>query len=345
MAIHQVFCSVSDILADLDKIGGDEARLYQAIREASNILQERIGWFIPVTQTTKLRGNGQKYFYPYPPVLALTGSITNDVIALTLDSDFVWMRAMWPNGPYMGIELLTDAPNAKAWCDRDANSVVIPCRAGLYERTVDTSADVNDATQQTDSQATLKVTNGAKVSPGMVLLIGSEQELVTGWDSPIDSTRTLNGAITSLTADEITLSSVAGLNVGEIIRVDFEQMRIKAINSTTNKLSVDRSWNGTRAVTHLTAAVVEVYRTVTVERAINGTTAAAHLQNADIYRYMVPDNIFKMVKKMAVLGIQQSNSNYSGRSGDAQQGTVTYYDLYPRFELEELERQYWIGRA
>lgn len=328
------------MLKDAEKPGGNEARMYASLREASSFLSKEIGWFIPVTQTTKMRGSGKAHLYPYPPVLALTGSIVDDATTLVQNTDYFFARNMWANGPYLGIELLTDGAISK-WCDDDPDSVQIPCRAGLYERSESISATVQD-NPQSDSQTTLKVDDGGRVSPGMCLLIGGEQELVTGWGDPTENITTLNGAVTS-TQDVITLTSVAGIFIGEIIRVDFEQMRVKDKRTGSNQVYVDRGWNKTGMVTHTTSTQVDVYRTVTVERGINGTTAAQHIQNAAISRYYAPEDIAKLTIEIATLMMNKAGSNYAGRTGNEEVGTAFYNEFFPRFDLERIKQNYWIG--
>lgn len=323
----------------MDMQGGDEARLYQAIREASRTIVDEIGWYLPVTQTVKMRGNGRQYLYPYPPVLSLT-SITNDGTALTENSDFVFMRQAWDNGPYLGLERLSDAANFSEWCLEDPDSVQMTGMFGLYSRAQATGATLSATISAAATEMT--VSNGSKVSPGMDLLLDSEQMLVTGWGDPTASATTLAAALDA-TSSQVSLTSAAGLNTGELLRVDFEDMRLHRKKDNTGL--VVRNWNNTGQAAHLIAAAVDVYRTVSIERGVNGTTAASHTSGAAVSRYMVPDNVLKLVKKMSILGMNQSRSNYAGRSGDAEQGTVYYHDLYPRWDLERLKEEYWMARV
>ena len=133
------------------------------------------------------------------------------------------------------------------------------------------------------------------------------------------------------------------LNTGEIIRLDFEQMRIK--DKRTHQCYVERGWNNTGQAAHITGTDVDVYRTVTVERAVNGTTAAAHLTNVAISRYLVPDDILFLTKQIATLMINKSRGGYAGKSGDGTTGQVFYHDVFPRFEIERVKENYQIGRS
>jgi len=347
MTIRQIFCTVADLIADMEKPGGDEARLYDAIKTACNELQKEfgIGWFIPVTQTTKLRGSGEKWFYPNPPVLSLTGSILNDTDTLVENTDYVFMRRSWDDGPYIGVEALADG-NLSTWRDTDPDSVQIPCRAGLYERSEDTEANVADASGQTSSQPTLKVSNGGRVSPGMVLKIENEQQLVTGWGDPTTNVTTINMA-SGLTATdtELTVADASLVNVGEIIRLEFAQSRVADRRTSANKLLLVRGWNNTQSKAHANATQVDVYRTVNVERAINGTTAAAHALNTDIYRYLPPPDVNFLVRQIATLMINKARGNYAGKSASADGETVFYHDVFPRYEIERIKQNYWVMMA
>lgn len=286
-----------------------------------------------------MRGNGQRHLYPFPPVLALTGSVTNDVTTLILNTDYAFLRQAWANGPYLGLEL-KDVSASGTWCGRNPDSVSIPARVGFYERSALLDVTVQDSTEQSISQVTLKVSNGGKVSPGMTLLIGTEQEVVTSWGDPTAQITDLNGAITS-TEDVVTLVNGALVNVGEILRVDFEQMRVK--DKRAHQCHVDRGWNNTGQVAHLTATDVDVYRRVNVERAVNGTIAAAHALNTAISRYMIPDDILFLTKQIATLMINKSRGGYAGKSGNAESGEVFYYDVFPRFEIERIKQNYQLG--
>jgi hypothetical protein len=225
------------------------------------------------------------------------------------------------------------------WCEDDA--VEITGQWGKYARSGETGATVQDAVAQDASQVTLIVDNGGLVSPGMVLLIGSEQEQVTGWDAPTAAVTTLDGAISA--SDEIvTVADGSLVHIGEVLRVDFEQMRIK--DKRGDQLSVVRGWSGTGRVAHLTAAEVDVFRTVTVERGVNGTAAAIHVNGAAISRYFAPDDIAGLTKEIATLLVNKAKGGYQGKSGNAETGVVFYNDAFPRFDIERLAKEYDIPR-
>ena len=336
MSISQIFCAVSELVADSEAPGGDEARLYQAIRDASDFLQKEIGWFIPVTETRRLDGNGEARL-DIPPLLELT-TIINDDDTLT-SSDYLLYpdNRHWPNGPYSWIVVDPDSTTLQVWLE-EAGSVQITGKWGLYNRQVSTGAAVGTGGQDS-SVETLLVDNGGKVSPGMLLLIESEQELVTGWDDPTEGVTTL-GAALAASDETVTLSDGSLVNVGEIIRVEFERMKV--LDKQSNTIAVVRGWNGTARVAHSSGANVDVYRTVTVERAVNGTSAASHDAAKSISRYVVPDDILYLTRQIATLMINKARSGYAGKTGNPELGEVFYHDAFPRFEIERIKQNYEI---
>lgn len=335
----QYFCTVADLVADKQSPGIDEARMFQAIREASETISKEIGWFIPVTLTRLFDGRGSKTLF-VPPLLSIS-SILNDTTALTT-ADYILHPegGFWANGPYVQLKVHPDATLLYSWCAQ-LSGVTITGRWGKYERSGPIGATVADATSQDASQLTLKVSDGGKVSPGMVLLIGSEQEAVTGWGDPTASVTTLNGAV-GVSDDVITLANGALVNVGEVLRVDFEQMKVQ--DKRTHQCSVIRSWNGTGKVAHLTAAAVDVYRTASVERGVNGTTAAVHANGLAISRYFAPDDIQFLCKEIATLTASKALSGYQGRTGNAETGVVFFNDSFPKFDIDKIKSNYHIPR-
>lgn len=337
----QVFCTVADLSGDTKSPGADESRLYQAIREASDYIQKEIGWFIPVTLTRYYHGSGLIDLF-VDPLLAIS-SISDYGVALTA-GDYILKpdQAHWPNGPYSKLTADPDSTLLSGWTDV-IDAVCIAGRWGKYDRSAATLATVADTTQQTNSQTTLKASSGAQVSPGMLLLIGSEQELVTGWSDPTTSATTVTEPVTAST-DQLTLASAALINVGEIIRIDFEQMKVTDRRVSSNLVSVIRGYNGTSRVTHADNAAVDVYRTVNVERGVNGTTAAEHLNAVVISRYFVPDDILFLTKEIATLMVNKASSGYQGRTGNAELGVVFYNDAFPKMDIDRIRDSYLLPR-
>ncbi len=345
MTQYQIFTNVSELIADQKSLGGDEARLYRAIELASAHLHKKIGWFIPVTLARALKGSGTRTMF-VPPLLDVTTITNYNYISepITLTTDDYLLRPdnrQWPNGPYTRIVFKPYSGRLFAAWSSYPNGVGITGRWGLYELAVLTGSSVGAGGQAVDA-TTLLVTDGGKVSAGDHLLIGTEQELVTGRDSPTTGITTL-GAAQAIDDDTITFANGALVKVGEMIRVGVEKQLIEDINVNTGY--VRRAWNGTVRAAHNTGVNVDVYRTFTVERGVNGTTAAVHNAAVAISRYKAPEDIATLTREIATLGLNKAGAGYQGRTGNAELGTVFYNDIFPQFDLREIARNYKIPRV
>lgn len=337
----QFFCSVRDLISDAQAPIADEARLFQAIREACDYLQKEIGWFVPVTLTRRFNGKDRDLLI-VPPLLSISAIINDGTTLSTVDYILKPDDGYWANGPFGEIETDPDSNILLSWVD-DKDGVEITGNWGLYNRTVALASTVADTTQQDNSQLTLKLSSGGEVSPGMVLLIGTEQELVTGWSTPTASVTALNGAI-SISDETLTVDDASLVQIGELIRIDFEQMLVKDRNTTTNKLYVLRGWNATARALHLDNATLDIYRTVTVQRGVNGTTAATHANGVSLSRYVAPDDVQYLAKQIATLIVQKAKSGYQGRTGNQDTGVIMYHDAFPRYDIDRIKECYDLPR-
>lgn len=344
MTIQQIFCTLNELDADLDLNGSErEEKVWPKIKAASQYLLKEIGWFLPVTAARTLQGSGKTSLFLPEGLLSVT-SIVNDGDTLeTTDYMLMPNQPLWPNGPYSWLEVDEDATTLSDWCD-DKEGVVITGKWGLYNLASDTGADVGTGGQTADATSLL-ATDGSKLSPGAVLYIGTEQELVTASGSPTDSTANLGAAITDVHETQITLSNASLVNTGEIIRVDLEQMKIIDRNTSTNQVYVVRGWNKTLKTTHSNSVDVYVYRTFTVERGVNGTTAAVHNAAVSIYQQLVPEDINFLARQVAGRMLKLAQSGFAGRIGDANTGESIYQFAIPRDELERIKRNYSIHMA
>lgn len=331
----QVFCTVEELMADSDDNGGDPVNLMKHIRAASQVILQEIGGFIPVTQIVRLDGNGKTRLF-VPPLLAIISIVNDDDTLVSTDYLLRPNKRMWTNGPYTNIDVDPDAVNLSNWL-QEKDSVVITGRWGLFEKSEDSGATIGAS--QSAVSLSLLVSDGSKLSPGMVILIGSEQQLVTGFGEISASATTLSEDI-DLVEEEINVANGTLIFVGETIRCGFEQMKVLDINGNT--LYVKRGWNGTKKVIHSTAGAVDVYRTFSVERAVNGTTAGIHTMGSYISRYLVPEDVRILCAEIATLMRKKALGGFAGRSGNSELGEVFYHDLFPRFDLERVRGHYLI---
>lgn len=334
----QVYACLSEMIFDLELNGIpklNEARWMDRLRAASDWIARKRGDFIPVTETKHYTGRGGLILF-VEPTLAVT-TLVNDGTTLS-SSDYLLspLNRHWRKGPYTRIEVDPDASGLGAWAvGRD--EIVITGRHGLYEDSETTGASVANTTQIAEDGTSLLVGNGSLISPGMTLLIESEQLLVTATGSSTSVAPTLAEDL-DVSEEQVTLSTGSGLNAGEVIRIDYEDMRIALIEGAV--LTVDRGWNATTRATHTNGASLTVYRTFTVERGLNGTTAAAHLTNTAISRYLAPWDVNWLTRQICGLMHRKAQGGFSGKSGSTEMGTIFYFDEFPKKQVEDVLRGY-----
>lgn len=342
--MDRLYCTINELIDDLDQAGVKAWKTNQVmscIQPASDWIDRALGQFIPTSETRKVDGpeasdDGVDLYVS--PLLAVTSIIdegNNSGLAL-LTSDFVLypQKRWWENGPYTRIRVDPDAANLYAWSVGHDN-ISIAGRWGKYEKTKVTGATV---ASQTNAALSLVVDNAAAISPGAVLLIETEQELVTAMGLPTDSTTNTNGALDNLT-EEVILLDASQVNIGEVIQVGFEQMMLR--DKATNTLLVTRGWNGTKIVSHLTNLDVFVYRTFTVSRGVNGTTAAQHTSKA-VSQYIPPADVNYLCRQIAALMMKKAQSGFAGKIGNPELGEVFYMQEFPKEAIERIKLNYTI---
>jgi hypothetical protein len=330
----QIFCTLAELDEDLNLLGSErESRVMPKILQASDFLQKNIGWFLPVQMTRLFNGHGAQRLY-VPPLLGID-AISNDGTSLS-GTDYVArpQKRYWPNGPYSWLDVGPDASLLGSWaCEED--SVSITGQWGLYD--LSKSLGITLTANQSDSATSVSVSNGAAVSPGMVCLIGSEQQYVEATGSPASVT-TITEALDS-DSNLVTFADGSLLYVGEVIRIGLEQMKILDISG--NQAAVVRGWNKTIRAAHADNASVSVYRTFTVTRGVNGTTAAAHSSGASVSQQRVPDDVNGLCRKMAARMLKDAQGGYSGVIGETLTGQAQYLYVMPK-ELAEIRNAYRI---
>lgn len=334
--MDQCYCTVAELMQDMELEGvrnQSESRIVDKILAASKVIERRFGNFIPMSEARRFDGNGLQEIYAHP-LLAVT-SIVDDTTTLGATDYLLYPRnRLWHNGPYIRIGIDPDSATVYNW-SLEKDIVVITGKWGMYEETKATGAFV---ASQTDSAISLAVDNAAGISVGAILLIESEQEAVTAVGAPSDSTANTNGAI-DLDDEVIVVTDGSKVSIGEVIRIDFEQMLVLDVSG--NNLLVTRGWNRTSRVTHLTGLDVYVYRTFTVERARNGTVAAAHTAKA-ISRYVVPSDILWLTKQMAGVMLKKADSGFAGKVGNSESGETFYFNEFPKAVIDVIEQNYFI---
>lgn len=330
----QLYCAVSELIKAPELPGADEEMLLGYIRSASRFIAGKMGNFLPQIEARTFRGEGHDTLFLQAPLLRVT-SLTHDGDALTAGVDYSLepQERWWPGGPYSRLAVDPDSLNLGAWLDLPG-AVAITGWWGLYDEAVSLQLS---AVSQLIGDTTISVSDGSKISPGMLLLIESEWEEVTGLGTMTDSTATTNGALDNAT-EEITLSNGALVKVGEVIKVNFERMLVLDIEG--NSVQVTRGYARTKKASHLTGQTVYVQRAYTVGRGANGSTAAAHT-SAAVSRQIAPADVAYLCRQLAVLEWKKEATGFAGRQGTAD-GETFYFNEFPS-AIAKIEENYRFG--
>lgn len=336
----RLYCHLEQVRSDLGKPGesvsATEESLVASIQAASDFIDRELGMFIPFTETRKFDGTGQRDLQVDPMLGDETeATVIDDGDTLTSSDVLFYPRnRYWENGPFTRIAIDPDASGIRIWTpERDI--VSIASRWGKYENTITTGETITQADATT---TVLTAANAANISPGMVLLIETEQELVQSTGAATDSTGEL-GASLDANSDVLTMDDGSLVNVGEVIQIGTEDMRVLKIN--TNEVYVERSWNGTQAADYSSAVQVNVYRTFVVKRGINGTTAAAHAAKA-ASRYIPPSDVNWLCRQIAGLMIKKAQTSFAGKTANIELGEVFYLDEFPNKPISKIRKNYRI---
>lgn len=337
---RQYYCTLGELITDLEINGPtpDEAAMMRHIRRASQFIGRWLGKFIPTTEARRFDGNGEEDLF-IDECVAVT-AVSNDGDAITSTQYLLYPRNRhWDNGPYTQISIDPDATELSVWT-AEKDVVVITGRWGKYEETESTGAAVGNTTKLAAGGTSLVVDNGALVSPGMVLLVDSEQIAVEATGAVTDSTADTNGTLAA-TDESVVVSDGAKVSSGEVIKIENEEMKVLSISG--NALAVVRGWGGTAKAAHTTGKDVYAYRTYTISRGVNGTTDADHLNGVAISRYIPPWDIDWLAVKIAALMHQNAASKFAGKVGNAELGETFYFNVFTS-DIKEIRRNYRIVR-
>ena len=161
MKSAQIYCTTQELIQDL-KLDGFDPTLWERITAASRTIERELGLYIPITDTKKFSGRGRSILQ-IDPVLSIS-KVLNYGVEIT-DFTLLPETPPWANGPYSALQILT------SWAD---TGVEITGSWGKYSELRSLKVNGTIAAGATE----LVVANGAKLSPGMVLLVEAEQLLV-----------------------------------------------------------------------------------------------------------------------------------------------------------------------
>lgn len=209
--------------------------------------------------------------------------------------------------PYTYIEL--DLTSSAAFSNSGTNQRAIQL-VGVWginddRKPAGTLAEALDA-----SETAVDVSDASLVGVGDVLTVDSEKMLVTGRSSLATGVN-LGTALTAAKNNQTISGISGGFNVGEILLIGNERMKITENNGTD--LTVIRAYDGSTLAAHSIGAGLFSFRTLTVERGALGTTAATHLISAAITKWDVPSLVKDLCKAEAITRIEQEMSAYGSR--------------------------------
>ena len=160
------------------------------------------------------------------------------------------------------------------------------------------------------SETAVDVSDASLVGVGDVLTVDSEKMLVTGRSSLATGVN-LGTALTAAKNNQTIAGISGGFNVGEVLLINNERMKIIENNGTD--LTVIRAYDGSTLAAHSIGAGLFSFRTLTVERGALGTTAATHLISTAITKWDVPSLVKDLCKAEAITRIEQEMSAYGSR--------------------------------
>ena len=333
----QVYCSIADLWADLEVQGFEDVpNTLRKIRSASEWIERKLGTFIPITKTIWYDGDGTVHLFIEPILTAPTVVYDGTTLAST---DFIlYPRSKhWEDGPYTRLAVDPDSSALSVW-KRERDVVSVLSSHGKYNKTVATGATVQDDPLAA-AGVTMVVDNGGLVSPGDSLLVGSEQILILDYSgSGSDAGKNLN-ANAAAKDTVLTPETGHGINAGEVIRIDYEQMLVTKVQGATT-LYVERQWGGTLRAAHVSTDDIYVYRTYSIERAINGTTAAEHAKDLAISKYRAPYPVHYLAVQIAALMIKKAKTGFVGKTADLEAGQVFYHNEFPKSVYKEIKDSY-----
>ncbi|GHH57735.1 hypothetical protein [Lentzea cavernae] len=171
------------------------------------------------------------------------------------------------------------------------------------------SASALAAAVSTTTATTVDVTNAAAVGVGDLIKLGSERMIVTG-RAMVDTTINAAGSLTANLGNQtLPVSDGSAFNVGEILLLDAERVRVDDIAGNT--LFVTRQWDGTVLAAHNTGIDIYAARRLTVERGAVGTTAATHLSGASITRWPAPGPVKRLTIAEAQTTLAQESTAWA----------------------------------
>jgi len=186
-------------------------------------------------------------------------------------------------------------------------------------------AEVTSPEFADETGTSMALSDGSIVQVGHTILINSErmfvEDLVT-----TDFAQNTSEAL-DIFEKSIDVPTPGNFAIGEVIRIDDEDMLIERIDS--GSIVVERGYNATVAVTHVTSSDIHVYRTYTVQRGVFGSTAATHSSGDSISILTPPHDIIMACGAMTARAIKRGESGWADVLGGGDAGVTRYLKQLP----------------
>lgn len=263
-----------------------------------------------------------------------TGYGGSSAVTIALDQFFMCPQDRKPGFPFRWIEL--DRSTSAAW----GGGTQTPQRSiqvtGTWGFTADADSVTTLSAAATDTATTVTVADGSQTGVGDLLILGyavgtpafpsdsldhagafgayeGERVIVSDKASTTTSLTVSSGCTTDASSDNQLTASGSGLNLGEVILIDAEQMLVLAVSGDV--ATVQRAWNGTVLGTHSVNATIYAFRSLTVLRGQLGTTAVAQSSGQTVYKHRVPSLIRDLAIAESVNRVLQETSGYARTVG------------------------------
>jgi hypothetical protein len=338
------YCSRTDAQRAIDFTDGliTNLQVDRAIQSAARNIEGHLHrLFYPQDLTLWWDWPNSQYAYPWRvwfdnwDCLCLT-SFSSGTIAIPLNTCFLRPANPRPGFPYTSVELDRSSTSAFGGYAATPQNAIQAIGTWGFTALADEAATLT--ANITSSQTSVTVTNSALISAGDLVIIGYARGTApypsdtfghAGLIQPYEGERCLvqdvaladttlaqtgSGCTTANSADNQLTAGAAGLNTGEVVVLDSEEMLILALNSAGTTATVQRAWNGTVLATH-SGAEVYAYRSLTLQRGILGTAAASATEGTGVYKHRVPALVRDLAIAESVNRILQETSGYSRMVG------------------------------
>lgn len=262
-----------------------------------------------------------------------TGYGDSNAVTIGLNQFFLCPQDRKPGWPFRWLELDRATTAYFGASDTPQRSVQI---TGTWGFTADADSVTTLSAAATDTAATVTVADGSQTGVGDLLILGygtgtpaypgdalehagflgayEGERVIVSDKASTDSGLTLSsGCTTDASSDNELTASGTGLNQGEVLLVDAEQMLVLSVSGDVS--IVQRAWNGTVLATHSGGATISAYRSLTVLRGQLGTTAVAQASGQTVYKHRVPSLVRDLAIAESVNRVLQETSGYARTVG------------------------------